>query len=200
MRLTSHFTLVKKSGHKDTYSWKYWRKRVGGAKIMPFSPMFKKGKFLHDKDWLLEVCFAQYVKGRFHEEKVATFLENKIISFGFLSGKVNSYPMLKDLGLRNFHSLLLKTSSGSNNIALNSETRQQKSFGEVYQNNSLQIYFAYRSAKLHFRHLKEKKDLHKQSEICQTFVDDMFTHKNFHFVSTPIFPFLSFPLLRLRKR
>ena len=38
MRLTSHFTLVKKSGHMDTNSWNYYRKRVGGGKKRPFFP------------------------------------------------------------------------------------------------------------------------------------------------------------------
>ena len=39
MRWTSHVTLVKKkSGHKDAYSWKYWRKRVRGEKTALFSP------------------------------------------------------------------------------------------------------------------------------------------------------------------
>ena len=41
MRLTSHFTLVKKSGHKDTYSWKYCRKRVRGEKTALFPPLMQ---------------------------------------------------------------------------------------------------------------------------------------------------------------
>ena len=43
MRLTSHFTLVKKSGHKDTYSWKYWQKLVRDGKP-PFFPPWCRSK------------------------------------------------------------------------------------------------------------------------------------------------------------